>query len=251
MLSRQSFRAPFHLSKPYWDGVALHVQVVNPTAGMLEGDELETEVVVNVGASLLVTTPSHARAFRVKGEGGVTNHQKLHVAAGGWLDWYPEPLVPHAGCDYRQDTKIDLEPGAALFFCESLGPGRAARGETWAWRRLELRLAVRLAGVLLLSERYAQDADDASRLAEMAGHPCAWLATCVIVASGVDAAAWDELRALHNPPLWLGLSRLPSADAWTLRVIAPDGQSLRDALGRIRALLSPVMPGLNVSLRRV
>ena len=39
VLARQSFRAPFHLSKPYWDADsrALLVQVVNPTAGILAG----------------------------------------------------------------------------------------------------------------------------------------------------------------------------------------------------------------------
>ena len=37
-LARQSFRAPFHLSKPYWDGHVLHVQLVNSTAGILAGD---------------------------------------------------------------------------------------------------------------------------------------------------------------------------------------------------------------------
>ena len=39
-LAEQSFRAPYHLSKPYWDAEArvLLVQVVNPTAGILSGD---------------------------------------------------------------------------------------------------------------------------------------------------------------------------------------------------------------------
>lgn len=251
VVSRQAFRAPFHLSKPYWDGVALHVQMVNPTAGMLEGDELETDIAVNAGASLLVTTPSHARAFRVKGDGGVRNRQALRVAAGGWLDWFPEPLVPHAGCDYCQDTTVDLEPGAALFFCESLGPGRAARGELWAWRRLELGLSLRVASTLRLRERFALGAGEAANLAGLAGQPAAWIATCAVVAPGADSADWDAVRALHAPPLWVGASRLEGGDAWTMRVIAPDGQALRTALTEIRSLLARTIPGLRAELRRV
>ena len=251
VLSRQSFCAPFHLSKPYWDGVALHVQVVNPTAGMLEGDELETDVTVGAGASLLVTTPSHARAFRVKGDGGVLNRQRLRVAAGGWLDWFPEPLVPHAGCDYCQETAVNLEPGAALFFCESLGPGRAARGELWAWRRLELGLSLRVASTLRLRERFALGGDEAAGLAKMAGQPSAWIANCAIVGPGVDGADWDAVRALHAPPLWVGASRLEGGDAWTVRVIAPDGQALRSTLSEIRRLLARTLAGLSVDLRRV
>ena len=42
MIATQSFRAPFHVSKPYWDADSrvLLTQVVNPTAGILEGDTL-------------------------------------------------------------------------------------------------------------------------------------------------------------------------------------------------------------------
>ena len=39
VVAEQFFQAPFHLSKPHWDPDAgvLHVQVVNPTAGILAG----------------------------------------------------------------------------------------------------------------------------------------------------------------------------------------------------------------------
>ena len=69
ILATQSFRAPFHLSKPYWDEDAktLLVQVVNPTAGILSGDRLESTIVVDSGAALLVTTPSASRVFQMNG----------------------------------------------------------------------------------------------------------------------------------------------------------------------------------------
>ena len=68
VLARQSFRAPYHLSKPYWDMDAktLLVQVVNPTAGILSGDRLESDLDVRKGAALLVTTPSASRVFKMK-----------------------------------------------------------------------------------------------------------------------------------------------------------------------------------------
>jgi len=68
VLAGQSFRAPYHLSKPYWDEATqtLLVQVVNPTAGILAGDWLESEIAVKSGASLLVTAPSASRLFQMK-----------------------------------------------------------------------------------------------------------------------------------------------------------------------------------------
>src|SRR3954465_10185125 len=80
-LKGQSFRAPYHVSKPYWDTEArvLIVQVVNPTAGILSGDELASDIAVESGAALLVTTPSASRVFKMK-TGHAETRQKFTVA---------------------------------------------------------------------------------------------------------------------------------------------------------------------------
>jgi len=251
VLARQSFRAPFHLSKPYAHDAALQVQIVNPTAGMLEGDRLELDVTVRAGAALLVTTPSHARAFRARGAGGVACRQRLAVEAGGWLDWWPEPLVPHAGSDYRQETSIAFAAGASLFFCDAVAPGRIARGERWAWRRLALGLTVTEGARPILRERFDLAADHAAQLAQLAGQPDAWLATCVLVGAGDEPERWAALRTLHAGPVWIGASRLPAVRAHALRIIAPDGGQLRGTIAAVRRIFAPVLPGLGVPLRRV
>src|SRR5437763_12892803 len=93
VLGPQSFRAPYHLSKPYWDAdtSVLLVQVVNPTAGILAGDRLESSIAAGSAASLLVTTPSASRVFQV--EAGVAEcHQDFAAGHGGWHEGMPEPL---------------------------------------------------------------------------------------------------------------------------------------------------------------
>src|SRR5471032_2428195 len=109
VLAAQSFRAPFHISKPYWDADArtLLVQVVNPTAGILAGDRLESRIAVGADAALLVTTPSASRVFKMK-TGTAECHQQFTVAAAGWLEVMPEPLVPHRGCRFHQTTRIEV-----------------------------------------------------------------------------------------------------------------------------------------------
>src|SRR6188768_2067781 len=102
VLASQSFRAPYHISKPYWDADAraLLVQVVNPTAGILEGDSLESEIGVEHDAALLVTTPSASRIFQMRA-GAAECRQHFAVSPGGWLEVMPEPLVPHRSSRYR------------------------------------------------------------------------------------------------------------------------------------------------------
>src|SRR5471032_3472437 len=170
ILAAQSFRAPYHLSKPYWDAEAraLLVQVVNPTAGILAGDRLESGIAVEKNAALLVTTPSASRIFKMK-NGAAECRQNFRVAAGGWLEVMPEPLVPHRGCCYRQTTHIAIEPGGGIFFADLLLPGRVAHGEAWAWEKLCLEIDVRAGGALVLRERLEQMGAELRALAELAG----------------------------------------------------------------------------------
>src|SRR4051812_22767610 len=124
-LRSQSFRAPMHISKPHRDAETLVVNVINPTAGLLAGDEVRCRIAVEAGARLVLTTPSAARSHRMR-EGRAVFVQELKVAAGGFLDVWPELFIPQAGTRYHQRTIARVEPGGTLLLAEMLAPGRGA-----------------------------------------------------------------------------------------------------------------------------
>lgn len=253
-LSAQSFRAPFHLSKPNWDPGAevLHVQVVNPTAGILEGDRLESAISVAAGAALLVTTPSASRLFRMTEGGHATGRQHFAVERDATLEVFPEPLVPHRGSTYFQETTIEAAEGSTLLFIDQLMPGRLAHGEAWAWDRLVLGLTVRRAGELILRERFDQTGESLRALAEFAGTGVGSCFANLVLLPPEDEAAptWRaEIAALHRDGVWLGVSRLRTI-GWSLRIVAPDPIRLRDALTDLRAILRRSYPRLGCGLRR-
>jgi urease accessory protein len=255
VLAEQSFRAPFHISKPYWDADtrALLVQVVNPTAGILAGDRLESEIAVQRDAALLVTTPSASRLFQMRG-GAAECSQHFAVSAGGWLEVVPEPLVPHRGSRYRQTTSIDVDSPGAMFFVDQLMPGRVAHGEAWAWERLCLELSVRVGGELVLRERLDQAANDLRGLAEFAGSASACFANAVLIDPALAKTgepSWrSEVSALHADGLWLGVSAL-RAGGWSIKLVARDGMELRAALGKVRRILAATYPRLASNLRKL
>lgn len=251
VLARQSFRAPFHLGKSYWDGSVLQVQVVNPTAGILAGDRLRCEVTVGEGASLAVTTPAASRAFMMR-RGVAECRQEFRVSSGGWLEYFPEPLCPHRDTDYVQRTAIHVEDGAELFWCDSLAPGRVGRGETWAWRRLQIALTVDQGRAPLLRECLDASGSELAAMAAFHGQPEAWFATALVLSPRLapDDACWEALRALHRDGVWCGVTRLPRA-GWIVRVIAPRGQALRDTLAEVRRLLAEKLPALRSDWRKL
>jgi urease accessory protein len=252
VLAAQSFRAPYHLSKPYWDADAgtLLVQVVNPTAGILAGDFLESDVAVAAGASLLVTTPSASRVFKMAG-GSAECRQHFTVAKGGWLEVLPEPLVPHRGCRYRQMTTVEVEPGGGLFFADLLMPGRVAhRGEAWVWDRLCLETEVRLGGELVLRERFDTSGADLKALAALAGSgPKACFGNAVLIAEG-EAPWLPAVAALHGEGVWLGVSALRRG-GWSIKFVAADSIRLRKTLQSVREVLAANHPPMACSARKL
>ncbi len=256
VLAEQSFRAPYHLSKPYWDNAAnaLLVQVVNPTAGILEGDALEMSVAVNEGAALLLTTPSASRVFQMK-TGSATCRQKFSVARGGWLEVWPEPLVPHLGSRYRQTTELNVAAGGELMFADVLLPGRVARGEKWAWESLQLETTLCVGSVLVLRERFSLSGEEFRILAELAGRAeSACFANVVVLSTRlVESSEWQgEIASLHGPKRWVGLSALHgNVGAWSIKLVAEDGIGLRETFRSLRAILSKHLPRMTCDPRKL
>lgn len=256
-IGAQAFRAPFHVSKPYWeaDTDTLLVQVVNPTAGILSGDRLESSVEVASGAALLLTTPSASRVFKMR-EGSASGSQRFVVGEGGWLEVLPEPLVPHRGSVFRQTTSLDVAAGGAAFYADLLLPGRVAHGEAWEWKKLVLELDVRAGGARLLHERFDQDGAGLHALAALAGAgEGACFGNAVLVAPGLaddTAPAWrDSLNALQRDGVWIGASQLRLGGGWSIKFVAPDGVKLKQTLGEVRRVLSGAFPHLRCDARKL
>lgn len=254
VLAEQAFAVPFHLSKPYWDPDhdVLIVQVANPTAGILAGDCLTSNIAVDDGARLSVTTPSASRVFQMDA-GEASLEQRFAVASGGWLEVMPEPLVLHRGARFIQRTAVDVVTGGGLFFVDQLVPGRVGHGEIWAWDRLALDLSVRIDGDLVLRERVAQTGGELRALAAAMGFATmAAFANAVLVDPSCDPEpAWlPTVRALDTEGLWCGATAL-GAGVWSLRLIAADGVSLRRGVQSLRAALATTVTALRCDLRKL
>jgi urease accessory protein len=243
-LSEQSFRAPFHIGKGYWDGQVMQLRVVNPTAGILAGDRLELAVDVDSGASLAILTPAATRAFMMT-SGVAACEQRFTVAADAWLEYSPEPLFPHTQSDYCQATRLELAAGAQAYYAEALAPGRVGRGESWAWKRLRLSLDVTVGGKLLFRERLDSSGADFARLAAFYRTPEAWFATVVLYSERLrdDSPVWNAIRTFGTPTrLAVGL--------YLVRVIASGSIGLRDALVGLRDAAAGFFSPLQTDLRR-
>jgi urease accessory protein len=100
------------------------VHLVGGAAGPLGGDRLRLEIEVGPGASLRV----HTAAASVALPGPTAELSQVEVtatvAAGGRLEWLPEPLVAAAGCRHHASGEVTLAEGAVLTWRDELVCGR-------------------------------------------------------------------------------------------------------------------------------
>ncbi|WP_411827735.1 urease accessory protein UreD [Luteolibacter sp. AS25] len=235
-LSKQSFRAPIHLSKSHRDAGALIVTLVNPTAGFFDGDALVCEVEVGNDAKLVLSTPSSSRVFRTRTGKPAVCDQTFHVDKGGFLEWIPEAFIPHKGASYEQRTSIHLEEGASLFFIDWISPGRVARGECFEYEKLRWELDLFVSGDLVAREKYemiglGRGPEGITAMFE-SGHFIS------VFLSGKMVENWpkEKIEQLENDDVYMGHGGL-NGEAMVLRAICRDSLAARGFVEELRKIL--------------
>jgi urease accessory protein len=249
-LRSQSFRAPMHISKPHLDTETLGVNVVNPTAGLLAGDEVQCNIAVEPGARLVLTTPSAARSHRMR-DGRAVLAQDFSVAAGGFLDVWPELFIPQAGTRYHQRTVARVEPGGTLLLSEMLAPGRVASGEAFAYDYLRWETDVLVKDELVVRERYRLQPGTPSVEALRSAFEHGYYASLYVVAETLSQAhgCWRAIHDLHSESAWVGVSRLRRG-GWVIKVLAAESIALRRVMAEVRTLVYEALGKALPDLRR-
>ena len=241
-LREQSFSAPFHVSKPYWDGEALLLQLASPTPGLFGGDRLTSCVTLDEGARLRIVTPSAGRAHTMNGDGAELR-QRFRLARGARLEFCPAPFIPQRLSRYRQSADISIEPGGELLLLETIAPGRVAHGESFSYRAIDWECNVTYAGRLVMRERFLLEPDSPAFAAMKQPFPLGHYASACVISE----AAWaddnwvEEINAIQSDTVRIGASRLVAA-GWSIKLLAADSLALQRATAQLREALARFFP---------
>ncbi|HVC62577.1 MAG TPA: urease accessory protein UreD [Acetobacteraceae bacterium] len=204
--------------------------MLNISGGVAGGDRLDAAFELREGARATVTAQAAERFYRaLPGSDAALVRNRLHVAAGAYLEWLPQETLLFDRCALDRRLDVDLADDAWFLGVESLVFGRAAMGERveHAWLRDSIR--VRRGGHWLLHDAVRLDGavDAALQRAPIAGGARA-VATLVHVAPDAEAAV-DRVRvALADTTGEAGVS------AWNgmlvARILIADAAALRRAV---------------------
>jgi urease accessory protein len=236
IVSRQQ-RFPLRITVPLYldpgDPGLAFLYVQNPTGGVAAGDHLNLSVTTEPGARAHLTTQAATKIYRMDG-GEARQDLRFDLAADSYLEYLPDPVIPHAGARLTQQMTVDLGEGAAFVAAEILGPGRLGR-EHFDYSGLTLRTEVRRCG-----EPVCVDAMEfAPARASLARHGLygSWnyLATVLVVTPEPGCEQLESRIEAELPPqdgVVGAVGALPHRAGVIVRILANAGPAVRHALHR-------------------
>lgn len=99
------------------------VFLITTTGCLLQGDRLALEISLGHGAQVHVTTQS-ATKIHAMDANYAAQTQMITLADDAYLEFLPDPVIPHRHARFVSDTQITIAPSATLLFSEIIQPGR-------------------------------------------------------------------------------------------------------------------------------
>jgi urease accessory protein len=121
--------------------------LANVGGGLVAGDTATIDVRVGPGAAAMVTGQAAEKVYRSTGP-DCRVETRLHVAAGGWLEWCPQETILFDRARLRRSLRLDLITGARAMLGEMVVLGRLASGERSGYGLLHDRIEIHADGHL-------------------------------------------------------------------------------------------------------
>lgn len=210
----------------------------NLSGGILDTDSLACHVDLAPGAQAQVTSTGATRVYRSRSRDRVASQcTSVKVAAGAYLEFLPDQLIPFGGSRFEQTMRVDLEDRASLIWWDRVAPGREASGEIFCFESLASRFELFVNGEPVAVERWtlaphAERFDSIARLG-----PFHHFSSCYVCRAGEPASYWRSFESelqiladrLSGPEILWGVTSL-RAHGVVIRGVAMSGRSLANGL---------------------
>ncbi|MFR0875726.1 MAG: urease accessory protein UreD, partial [Bilophila wadsworthia] len=120
-------RVPFLVQRAlYWDEAMPQMPcifIITTTGCVLQGDRMALEIEVGKNAQAHVTTQSATKVHMMNAN-YASQLQDIVVEEGGYLEYMPDPLIPHRTSRFLSKTRLSVAETGSLLYAEVVLPGR-------------------------------------------------------------------------------------------------------------------------------
>lgn len=110
----------------YWDEAMPQMPcifIITTTGCVLQGDRMALEIEVGKNAQAHVTTQSATKVHMMNAN-YASQLQDIVVEEGGYLEYMPDPLIPHRTSRFLSKTRLSVAETGSLLYAEVVLPGR-------------------------------------------------------------------------------------------------------------------------------
>lgn len=243
-IRRRRSRYPYVVLHPFWfedqpEGIASLI-LQSGSGGLYGGEHLGQRFVLDANAAAHITTQAASVVHASQDLGATVQHLEMRVGPAAHLEYIADPLILFPGANLRQDLEAWLMPGAVLIFADGIvrhDPGPEDRSFAQYASRVTIRGSD---SELLVRDSAAVDGSgfDGVLMRDRAG----WSATGLVLAAApgqsTHHSAWcslvndhlDTLAPVTKGEAYASCGLLPNDAGVACRIVARDGQALRDTL---------------------
>jgi urease accessory protein len=99
------------------------VFMITSTGCVVQGDRLAMEVALGSGAQAHITTQAASKIHAMDANYAV-QVQSITMGDDAYLEFLPDPIIPHRRARFVSDTRITIAPTATMLWSEIIQPGR-------------------------------------------------------------------------------------------------------------------------------
>jgi len=215
------YEGALKLTRPvYLEEDVPSVYLIHVGGGYVDGDTYLTDLSVEAGAELAVTTQSATKVYKTP-KNPVVQQTNLKVGKGSVLEYLPDSLIAYEGARFIQETNVRMEEEACFFYSDIITPGWAEDGSLFRYDWIRSKLKVYKNDKLVLFDHLLLEPDDQlNGIMQMEGYT--HVGTFLIIHHQADKGFLDGLYEVMEDiqeDLCFGLSSLPEGGV-ILRVLA-------------------------------
>ena len=247
VLSRCRYTLPLQVLSPLalQDGTS-YLLLLNPTGGVLGGDHLRSEIVLEENSHVCLSTPSATRVYR-SNDAPAEMHTQVRVGRNATLEYIPDHVIPHPGSSLRQSLRVEMDEASRGIFFDGFACGRVALGEAWQFRDFDSRMEVFLRGKPIFANRtkIVPTSNDSAALGRMGGY--AYCGALIMVADKFEK--WNALveafrAAFETMPGIFGGASLLAHSGCSVRYLAHSAIDFHAATERLWTISREILLNL-------
>lgn len=121
------------------------VYILSSGGPYVDGDRYEHHIRLGAGAMAHISTGAATKVATMTHD-HCRLTQTFRLEDGSYLEWLPEPTIPHRGARLWAHTDLRIAPSAALFYAESYTCGRQHHGEKFVYDWIDSSLVAHNGG---------------------------------------------------------------------------------------------------------